>query len=85
MATFQYTITDPEGLHARPAGTLTKFVQTFHSQVSVSKAGKKADGKRIFAIMGLAVKCGDTIVFELEGENETEEAEKLQKFCRENL
>ena len=33
MIQFQYTITDPNGLHARPAGLLVKAAQMFASAV----------------------------------------------------
>ena len=33
MIQFQYTITDPNGLHARPAGLLVKEAQKFSSTV----------------------------------------------------
>ena len=32
MKEFQYVITDPEGIHARPAGLLVKEAKKFESQ-----------------------------------------------------
>lgn len=36
-------------------------------------------------LMGLGVKCGDTVTFTVEGPDETAAAEAVQKFMSENL
>ena len=46
MIQFQYTITDPNGLHARPAGLLVKEAQKFSSAVKLTRGEKSADLKR---------------------------------------
>ena len=58
MKEFQYVITDPEGIHARPAGLLVKKANEFASKVTIKKGEKSADAKRIFAVMGMGVKSG---------------------------
>ena len=42
MASFTYTITDPVGLHARPAANLARFVGTLGSAVRVGCRGHLA-------------------------------------------
>ena len=42
MKQFQYTITDPVGIHARPAGLLVKAAKGFSSSITVEKGGKTA-------------------------------------------
>ena len=42
MKEFQYTITDPEGIHARPAGLLVKKANEFTSKIMIGKGGKSA-------------------------------------------
>ena len=37
MKTFNYTITDPVGIHARPAGMLVKEVKKYESKVTIKK------------------------------------------------
>ena len=54
MKEFKYVITDPEGIHARPAGELVKAAKEFNSAITLTKDGKTGDCKRIFGIMGLA-------------------------------
>ena len=43
MKQFQYTITDANGIHARPAGLLVKEAQRFASAVKLIRGEKSAD------------------------------------------
>ena len=85
MKELSYVITDPEGIHARPAGALVKEAAAFTSKITIGKDGKEVDAKRIFGIMGLAAKQGQTIVLKAEGDDEDTAIEKLGTFLKENL
>ncbi len=85
MKTFDYVITDPEGIHARPAGLLVKEAAGFQSVITLEKGGKKADAKRIFAVMGLAAKKGETLHVTVEGEDEENAAQSMEAFFKNNL
>ena len=85
MTEITYTITDPEGIHARPAGVLVKEAAKFTSKVTIAKDEKEVDAKRILGVMGLGVKCGQEIVLKTEGEDEDAAIEALGKFLEENL
>lgn len=85
MTKFEYTLTDKDGIHARPAGLFVKKAASFNSNISIAKGEKQADAKRLFAIMGLAAKCGDTIVITADGKDEQEAVSELKTFLSENL
>lgn len=85
MKEFQYVITDPEGIHARPAGLLVKKANEFQSTVTIKKGEKSADAKRIFAVMSMGVKKADEIKVCVEGEDEEAASEAMEKFLKENL
>lgn len=85
MKEFCYTITDPEGIHARPAGEFVKEAKKFASEVKIVKGEKSADAKKIFGLMSLGVKQGEEILVQIEGTDEEEAATGLEKFLRENL
>ena len=87
MVTFDYTIKDPMGFHARPVGVMVKAAAPYKAtKVSVSHKGNTADGKRMFAILGLQVNQGETITVSVDGENEKELAEAIRSiFIAENL
>lgn len=85
MKSFDYTITDAQGIHARPAGLLAKEAAKFNSEITIKGNGKTADAKRLFAIMGMGIKCGNPVTVTAEGPDEAEAAAELEKFLRENL
>uniref|UniRef100_UPI003FEF5CB9 HPr family phosphocarrier protein n=1 Tax=Roseburia sp. TaxID=2049040 RepID=UPI003FEF5CB9 len=85
MKEFQYTITDREGIHARPAGIFVKEAAAFPCKVTIAKGDKEVDAKRIFGVMGLGVKCGEEITIRTDGEQEEEAIAKLSSFLQENL
>lgn len=85
MKEFNYTITDPQGVHARPAGILVKEAAKYQSSITIEKDGKTGDAKRIFAVMGLGVKCGQTISVKVEGPDEDEAAKAVEEFLKANL
>ena len=53
VATSQVRITNPQGLHARPADLFVKMANRFESVIEVTKDGEKVDGKSILAILTL--------------------------------
>lgn len=85
MKQFDYTIKDEIGIHARPAGLLVKEVKKYGSKVTITKDGKSADGTKLMAIMGLGVKCGQTITLTVEGSDEDAAYEALKTFFESNL
>lgn len=86
MQEFKYTITDPVGIHARPAGLLVKEVKAHASTVKIAnKDGKSADAKKLLALMGLGIRQGDEITVSVEGADEAEAAASIEKFLKENL
>ncbi|WP_075718248.1 HPr family phosphocarrier protein [Roseburia sp. 499] len=85
MKTFQYKITEEVGIHARPAGLLTKAAKECGSKVTISSNGKSADATKLMAVMSLGVKCFDEVTVTVEGENEEEAAAQMEKFFKENL
>ncbi|MGM9592889.1 MAG: HPr family phosphocarrier protein [Candidatus Onthomonas sp.] len=70
MKSVTYTIHEKEGLHARPAGQLVNAVKPFTSVVTLAKGSKGVDAKKIFKVMSLAVKCGETVTITAEGPDE---------------
>ena len=82
MQKFEFTVTDQNGIHARPAGLLVKEAQKLSSDIGIACRGKIADGKKLFAIMSLGAKCGDVLTVTLEGINEQADAAALYRFMQ---
>lgn len=85
MKEFTYKICDRLGIHARPAGLLVKEASQFSSEIKMYKEDKSADLKRLFAVMGLAVKKGDTVRVTVSGEDEERACALMEKTFRDNL
>ena len=85
MKQFTYTITDPIGIHARPAGLLAKAAKALDSSVTIAKDGKSVAATKLMAVMGLGVKTGDTITVTVEGGDEEASAAAMEQFCKENM
>ena len=82
---FSYTIKDEIGIHARPAGLLAKKAKEFQSVVTLEKDGKTAAATKLMAIMGMGVKCGDTVNVTVEGSDEETAAAAMEEFFKANL
>jgi phosphocarrier protein len=87
MKEFSYTITDPVGIHARPAGLLVKKLGEFKSVITIARAGAgtSCDGKKLLALMKLKVKHNDTIIIKAEGEDEAAAIESARAYLLANL
>ena len=86
MKQFQYVITDPMGVHARPAGLLVKAAKTVDSTLTIAKAnGKSAAATKLMAVMGLGIKQGETVTVTVEGGNEEANTAAMEKFFQDNL
>ena len=87
MKQFTYTITDPVGIHARPAGLLAKSDKGLDSTVTVSKAdgSKSAAATKLMALMGMGIKTGESVTVTIEGGDEEANAAAMEQFFKENL
>jgi phosphocarrier protein len=85
MVTFSYVVTDELGIHARPAGILIREAQKYKSAVTFSHGEKKAEGNRVFAIMKLGIKYGNTLGVTVEGADEEEAAGAIKQVLEKNL
>ncbi|MBQ8693651.1 MAG: HPr family phosphocarrier protein [Synergistaceae bacterium] len=85
MKEFKYTITDPVGIHARPAGILVKEVKNFASTVTFIKGEKSAKASSLMKLMGMGIKQGDEVTVQVEGADEEACAAAIEKFLKENM
>lgn len=55
---FTITISNPTGLHARPAGALVELARRFQSTIRVYHGSRSADAKRLIELLQLGVEQG---------------------------
>ncbi len=85
MRSFTYTIQEAIGIHARPAGLLVKEAKSYQSTVTITKEGRSVNAVKLMALMGLGVKCGDTVTVTVEGPDEDTAAPALEAFFKATL
>ncbi|MBS6395551.1 MAG: HPr family phosphocarrier protein [Clostridiales bacterium] len=85
MKTFQYTVKEELGMHARPAGLILQLAKEFDSKITVSNKGKKGNLKRLLSVVDLDIQFGDTVTVTVEGSDEEIAAEEMLAFFEENL
>ena len=85
MFEFSYTIKDPVGIHARPAGLLSKEGKKYKSTITVDKDGNPVNVLKLMALMKLGVKCGETVKVTIEGEDEATVAPIIEEFFKANF
>ncbi|MDR2417731.1 MAG: HPr family phosphocarrier protein [Treponema sp.] len=85
MQKFSYTVTDPNGIHARPAGLFVQKMQEYKSNVTVNRDDQSVDAKKLLALMKLRIKCGQTFTVQAEGEDEAGAIEAARNFLTANL
>lgn len=80
MKKILYTIKDPAGIHARPAGMLVKEAKQYESRIQLQKDGKKVSATNLIGIMGMGLRCGDQVEIFIEGPDEDTAEEGIQTF-----
>ena len=60
-------VTNPQGLHARPADLFVKLASQYQATIDVTKDGERVDGKSILAILTLAAVQGTELTIEASG------------------
>lgn len=86
MEELKYTIKDPMGLHARPAGLMVKILKNKEINATLVFKDKAVDATRLYKVMSLGIKQNDTFSIQFEGENEAQiKDEVLEMFNQENL
>lgn len=83
--TFFYTIQDPVGIHARPAGALVKLAGNYRSEITFSSGGKTAKADSIISLMSLGAKKGSTVKIEAHGDDADKALDALRAYFREHL
>ncbi len=85
MKSFDYTIQDEQGIHARPAGLLVKETKKFKSKITITSNGKTVGADKLMMVMSLGVKKGMTVTISAEGEDEAEASAGMKAFLEANL
>ena len=72
MVTKKIVISNPTGLHLRPAGNLCKVAMNYKSHITFMYGENSANAKSVLSVLGACIKCGDELEFKCEGPDEVE-------------
>lgn len=78
-------LTNPQGLHARPAHMFVKLATKFESSVELIKDSERVDGKSILAILTLAAGEGSTLSIEATGRDAEQALDALVQLVAQNF
>ena len=70
----EITVKAKQGIHATPAIVLVNQARSYKSDIKLYNG---IDMKNVLRVLGLAVRCDDTVVVEAEGEDEELAVEQL--------
>lgn len=79
----EVTITNPTGLHARPATQLVKEAEKYQADIKIVKENSVINPKSIFNVLAAGLAQGLTVTVEAEGDDEKEAVDNLCKFIQE--
>ena len=85
MKTIRLVITDPVGLHARPASMFVETANRFEAEIrlcNLTAPENWVNAKSILGVLTCAVKNGDEIEVQAEGTDEDAAAEALETLVK---
>lgn len=85
MVSQKITITNPTGLHLRPAGNLCREAMKYKSRITFDYDGNTANAKSVLSVLGACIKSGNEITLNCDGEDEEQALESLIAYIESGL
>ncbi len=85
MKAFTYTIQEPLGIHARPAGLLAREAKKFTSTCTITRGEDTKKLTQLMMLMAMGVKQGEEVTIRAEGPDEEAAIAALEAFFKANL
>lgn len=79
------SLTNPAGLHARPAALFVQAANRFGSSITIGCKGKNGNAKSILALLALGAKQGDEVVIKADGPDASDAVSALVELVRNGL
>ena len=80
MPSVKVEIVNKLGLHARAAAKLTHLAGNYHSDIWISRSGRRVNAKSIMGVMMLAAGQGTSVLLEAEGADAEQALAALTKL-----
>ena len=73
------TVSNPLGVHARPAAMIVQTATKFKSEIWLIKDGREVNGKSMLGVMTLAAEMGSVITIKADGPDAQKALEAIAK------
>lgn len=80
MTSVNLTITNAEGMHARPATLVVSQAAKFKSEIKLQKKDKIVNAKSIMGLLSLGIMQGEEITITAHGEDEAAAIDALKEL-----
>lgn len=84
IQTAKFKISDPIGIHIRPASVLAKAAGQYRSKIEMTYQTKKANMKSVMSLMSLGVPKGAEIIIEVSGDDCDEALKAIKASLKSN-
>ncbi len=85
VSTRQVKVSNPQGLHARPAHTLVNLANQFQADIDFIRDHERVDGKSILSLLTLAAEQGTVLIIEARGHDAEDAVEALENLFLEGF
>lgn len=85
MVSQKVKITNPTGLHLRPAGNLCREAMKYKSRITFDYDGNIANAKSVLSVLGACIKSGNEIILICDGEDEEQALKGLVAYIESGL
>ncbi len=85
VSTRQVKVSNPQGLHARPAHALVNLANQFQADIDVIRDHERVDGKSILSILTLAAEQGTVLIIEARGHDAKDAVDALENLFLEGF
>jgi phosphotransferase system HPr (HPr) family protein len=85
LVTQTLVITNPQGLHARPAELFARTANRYQARVEIVRAGERVDAKSILHILTMGAVAGTELVLEARGEDAQQAVDALAQLVSNNF
>ena len=82
---FEYVLTEPVGIHARPAGAIASIAKQYDCTVTVSVGDRSCNADSVVALMALGASEGSRLTIRAAGPDAEKALAALYQYLEENL
>ena len=79
MVAQKVVVTEPSGLHLRPAGQLCELCLKYESKIQIKKGYQTANAKSVLGVLAARISQGDEIEIVCEGSDEQVALDQIVK------